>query len=82
MLKKILKRILSNYLRVLIDLKSDEFSLLIADIFEGCEALKPNSELTKAYRITELQFRDSLEKTFLQMKKYRSKSKIYCDIFL
>lgn len=59
--------LLSN---VLIDSKSDEFSLLIADIFEACEALKLESEPEEVYGITELRFRAFLEKTFLQMKKY------------
>ena len=54
----------------MIDSKSDEFSLLIADTFDACEALKSDSEPKEAYGITELQFRAFLEKTFLQMKKY------------
>jgi hypothetical protein len=55
---------------VLIDSKLGEFSLLIADIFNACEALKWDSEPKEAYGITELQFRAFLEKTFLQMEKY------------
>jgi len=39
---------------VLIDSKSDEFSLLIKDIFNACEALKSDSEPEEAYGITEL----------------------------
>lgn len=71
--KKIKKDLEKNFERlsnILIDSKSDEFSLLIADIFDACEALKSDSELEEAYRITELRFRTFLEKTFLQMKKY------------
>lgn len=71
--KKIKKDLEKNFERlsnVLIDSKSDEFSLLIADIFDACEALKSDSEPEEAYGITELRFRAFLEKTFLQMKKY------------
>jgi len=71
--KKIKKDFEKNFERlsnVLIDSKSDEFSLLIADIFDACEALKSDSEPEEAYGITELQFRAFLEKTFLEMKKY------------
>jgi hypothetical protein len=72
--KKDLEKNFEQLSNILIDLKADEFSLLIADIFDACEALKSNSEPDEAYGITELQFRDFLEKTFLQMKKYRNKS--------
>ena len=44
--KKIKKDLEKNFERlsnVLIDSKSDEFSLLIADIFDACEALKSDS---------------------------------------
>ena len=58
---------------VLIDSKLDEFSLLIKDIFDACEALKSDSEPEEAYGITELQFRAFLEKIFLQMEKYSDK---------
>ena len=58
---------------VLIDSKSGEFSLLIKDIFDACEALKSDSEPEEAYGITELQFRAFLEKIFLQMEKYSDK---------
>ena len=71
--KKIKKDLEKNFERlsnVLIDSKSDEFSLLITDIFDACEALKSDSEPEEAYGITELRFRAFLEKTFLQMKKY------------
>ena len=73
-LKKDLEKNFEQLSNVLIDLKSEEFSLLIADIFDACEALKSNSDPEEAYGITELQFRDFLEKTFLQMKKYCNKS--------
>lgn len=52
------------------DSKLGEFSVLIADIFDACEALKCDSEPEETYGITELQFRAFLEKTFLQMEKY------------
>lgn len=71
--KKIKKDLEKNFellSNVLIDSKSDEFSLLIADIFDACETLKSDSEPEEAYGITELRFRALLEKTFLQMKKY------------
>jgi len=71
--RKIKKDLEKNFERlstVLIDSKSDEFSMLIADIFDACEALKCDSEPEEAYGITELQFRAFLEKTFLQMEKY------------
>lgn len=74
--RKITKDLENNIERlsnVLIDSKSDEFSLLITDIFDACEALKLDSEPEEAYGITELQFRAFLEKTFLQMKKYSDK---------
>ena len=72
-IKKDLENNIERLSNVLIDSKSDEFSLLIADIFDACEALKSDSEPEKAYKITELQFRAFLEKTFLQMKKYSDK---------
>lgn len=71
--KKIKKALEKNFERlynVLIDSKSDEFSLLITDIFDACQALKSDCEPEEAYGITELRFRAFLEKTFLQMKKY------------
>jgi hypothetical protein len=71
--RKIKKDFEKNFERlytVLIDSKSGEFSLLIADIFDACEALKCDSEPEEAYGITELQFRAFLKKTFLQMEKY------------
>lgn len=74
--KKITKDLEKNFERlsnVLIDSKSDEFSLLIADIFDACEALKSDSDPEEAYGITELQFRAFLEKIFLQMEKYSDK---------
>ena len=58
---------------VLIDSKSGEFSPLIQDIFDACEVVKSDSEPEEAYGITELQFRDFLEKIFLQMEKYSDK---------
>lgn len=70
--KKIKKELEKNFERlsnVLIDSKSGEFSLLIKDIFDACEALKFDSEPEKVYGITELQFRAFLEKFFLQMEK-------------
>lgn len=69
-IKKNLEKNLERLSNVLIDSKSDKFSLLIVDIFDACEALKSDSEPEKAYGITELRFRAFLEKTFLQMKKY------------
>ena len=72
-IKKDLENNIERLSNVLIDSKSDEFSLLIADIFDACEALKSDSEPEEAYGITELQFRAFLEKTFLQMKKYSDK---------
>lgn len=74
--KKIKKDLEKNFERlsnVLIDSKSGEFSLLIKDIFDACEALKYDSEPEETYGITELQFRDFLEKIFLQMEKYSDK---------
>ena len=74
--RKITEDLEKNFERlsnVLIDSKSDEFSLLITDIFYACEFLKSDSEPEEAYGITELQFRAFLEKTFLQMKKYSDK---------
>ncbi len=71
--KKIKEDVEKNFERlsnVLTDSKSDEFSMLITDIFDACEALKLDSEPEEAYGITELRFRAFLEKTFLQMKKY------------
>ncbi len=71
--KKIKKDLEKNFERLsnlLIDSKSGEFSLLIKDIFDACEALKSDSEPEEAYGITELQFRAFLEKIFLQMEKY------------
>lgn len=58
---------------VLIDSKSGEFSRLITDIFDACEALKSDDEPEEAYGISELQFRAFLEKIFLQMEKYSDK---------
>jgi|APIni6443716594_1056825.scaffolds.fasta_scaffold61025_2 hypothetical protein len=72
-IKKDLENNIERLSNVLIDSKSDEFSLLIADIFDACEALKSDSEPEEAYGITELQFRAFLKKTFLQMKKYSDK---------
>jgi hypothetical protein len=49
--RKIKKDIEKNFERlhtVLIDSKSGEFSLLIADIFDACEALKSDSEPEEA----------------------------------
>ena len=57
--RRIKKDIEKNFERlytVFIDSNSGEFSLLITDIFDACEALKSNSESEKAYGITELQF--------------------------
>ena len=74
--RKIKKDIDKNFERLsnfLIDSKSGEFSPLIEEIFEACEALKSDSEPEEAYGITELQFRAFLEKIFLQMKKYSDK---------
>jgi len=74
--RKIKKDVEKNFQRlsnILIDSKSGEFSLLINDIFEACEALKCDSEPEEAYGITELQFRDFVEKIFLQMEKYSDK---------
>lgn len=56
-----------------IDSKSSEFSLLITEIFDACEALKSYSEPEEAYGLTELQFRTFLERIFLQMKQYSDK---------
>ena len=74
--KKIEKNLEKNFDRlsnVLIDSKSKEFSLLITDIFDACEALKFDSEPNEAYGITELEFRAFLEKILLQMEKYSDK---------
>ena len=74
--RKIQEDLEKNFERLsnlLIDSKSGEFSLLIQDIFDACEALKSDSEPEEAYGITELQFRDFLEKIFLQMEKYSDK---------
>jgi len=71
--RKIIKDLEKNFERlsnVSIDSKSGEFSPLIGDIFDACEALKCDSEPEEAYGITEPQFRAFLEKTFLQMQKY------------
>ena len=51
-----------------IDPKSTEFSALINQIVGSCEFLTFDPE--DSYGITLDQFRDSIEKTFLQMKKY------------
>jgi hypothetical protein len=67
-IKKDLEKNFERFYTVLIDSKSGEFSLLIADIFDACEALKSDSEET--YGITGSQFQAFLEKTFLQMEKY------------
>ena len=72
-IKKDLEKNFKQLSNVLIDSKSGEFSLLIEDIFDACEALKSDSEPEEAYEITELQFRAFLEKIFLQMKKYSDK---------
>jgi Fe-S-cluster containining protein len=74
--RKITKDLEKNFQQLsnlLIDSKSSEFSLLIKDIFEACEALKSDSEPEEAYGINELQFRAFLEKIFLQMEKYSDK---------
>ena len=71
--KKDLEKNFERLSNVLIDSKSNEFSLLIADIFDACEALKSDYEPEEAYGITELQFRAFLEKIFLQMEKYSDK---------
>ena len=55
--KKIKKDLEKNFERlsnVLIDSKSGEFSVLIKDIFDVCEALKFDFEPEKAYGMTEL----------------------------
>ena len=72
-IKKDLEKNFQQLSNLLIDSKSSEFSLLINDIFEACEALKSDSEPEKAYGINELQFRAFLEKIFLQMEKYSDK---------
>ena len=72
-IKKDLEKNFQQLSNLLIDSKSSEFSLLIKDIFEACEALKSDSEPEEAYGITELQFRAFLEKIFLQMEKYSDK---------
>ena len=51
-IKKDLENNIERLSNVLIDSKSDEFSLLIADIFDACEALKSDSEPEEAYGIT------------------------------
>ena len=54
--KKIEKNLEKNFDRlsnVLIDSKSKEFSLLITDIFDACEALKFDSDANEAYGVTE-----------------------------
>ena len=71
--KKDLEKNFERLSNVLIDSKSGEFSLLIKDIFDACEALKSDSEPEEAYGINELQFRAFLEKIFLQMEKYSEK---------
>jgi len=71
--KKDLEKNFEPLSNLLIDSKSGEFSLLIEDIFDACEALKSDSKTEEAYGITELQFRAFLEKNFLQMKKYSDK---------
>lgn len=60
-------------LNLSIDSKSGEFSLLITEIFDACDALKLDSEPEEAYGLTEVQFRAFLEKIFLQMKQYADK---------
>ena len=72
-IKKDLEKNFQQLSNLLIDSKSSEFSLLIKDIFEACEALKSDSEPEEAYGINELQFRAFLEKIFLQMEKYSDK---------
>ena len=72
-IKKDLEKNFQQLSNLLIDSKSSEFSLLIKDIFEACEALKSDSEPEEAYGINELQFRAFLEKIFLQMEKYSYK---------
>jgi len=69
-IKKDLEKDFERLSTVSIDSKSGDFSLLINDIFNACEALKSDSEPEEAYGITESQFRAFLEKTFLQMEKY------------
>lgn len=77
--KKDLEKNFKRLSNVLIDSKSSEFSLLIKDIFEACEALKSDSEPEETYGITELQFRAFREKKSLQMEKYSDKSVIKID---
>jgi hypothetical protein len=69
-IKKDLEKDFERLSTVSIDSKSGDFSLLINDIFNACEALKSDYEPEEAYGITESQFRAFLEKTFLQMEKY------------
>ena len=56
-----------------VDSKSGEFSLLITNIFDACEALKWDSDPEEAFGITEVHFRSFLEKIFLQMNQYSDK---------
>lgn len=69
---KILKKDFQRFSTFLIDSKSYEFSPLINQIFDDCDALTfdfdPEDE--ESYRITKDQFRDSIETIFFQMQKF------------
>jgi len=66
--KEILEQGIQKPASFSIDPKSTEFSALINQIVGSCEFLTFDSEDT--YGMTLDQFRDSIEKTFLQMEKY------------
>lgn len=53
-----------------INLESENFSLLITDIFNACEALKFNFESPETYGIDESDFRIFLENQLIQIENY------------
>jgi hypothetical protein len=55
---------LSNFF---IDLKSQEFSKIITEIFDACTLLNADFD---EFGMNELEFRDILEKSYLQMQEY------------
>lgn len=67
---KILKKDLKRLSTFSIDSKSDEFSSLITQIFEDCDALAFHFDLEESYGITENQFQDSIEEIVFQMQKF------------